>query len=368
MTRWDALVIGGGPAGAATAIELVRLGRSVCLVENRPTRDFKVGESLPPAVAPLLRDLGALSACDADRALPSYGNRSAWGGVIVQDTDFIRDPNGHGWHVDRVRFDAALREVAARAGACVLEQTRVQQVDRLGDDAWKATLGDRTCEARWIVDCTGRSAWFAQRHGARRIAYDRLVAVAGVFAAAPSSDIDSRTLVESAPDGWWYSSLVPGGRRVVAFHTDSAKDALRMRRDPSLFHDRLLRTQHVGPELGRDGYALAGGLHVAAANSARLSPFAGPGWLAAGDAAISFDPLSSQGILTALYGGLQTARAIHENAVERYGGRLQAVFEIYLRNRNLYYEAEQRWPGEPFWRARQQTMAQTACADESQRI
>jgi flavin-dependent dehydrogenase len=39
------------------------------------------------------------------------------------------------------------------------------------------------------------------------------------------------------------------------------------------------------------------------AGGARLEPLHGNGWLACGDAALSFDPLSSQGLLTALYSG-----------------------------------------------------------------
>ena len=357
MRRFQALAIGGGPAGSALAIQSARLGQSVCLVEGCPDGGFKVGESLPPALRPLLRDLGALPACDAEGALLSYGNRSSWGSATIADTDFIRDPYGPGWHVDRPRFDARLRELAAAAGACVMAPCRLRRVTRVAglDAGWEVVLAsaDRfeTCRARWIVDCTGRSAWFAQRQGARRIVYDRLVAVAGVFA-ADYPDADSRTLVESVAEGWWYSSLVPGGRRMVVFLGDAVRDAVRMRRDPAAFHQRLRRTSHVGPELHRHGYRLQGQLRVGTANSARLSHFAGPGWLAAGDAALSFDPLSSQGILTALFGGMQAAQAIHEGSVERYSERLAAVFEIYLRNRDLYYAEERRWPDEPFWRAR----------------
>jgi flavin-dependent dehydrogenase len=115
---------------------------------------------------------------------------------------------------------------------------------------------------------------------------------------------------------------------------------------------------HVRAVLAAHAYSLHGRPRGADAGSACLVPFAGPGWLAAGDAALSFDPLSSQGILTSLYTGMLAGQALHAHlsgesgALARYLHRLGAIGEAYWRNRAAFYAYEARWPERPFWRRR----------------
>ena len=337
MKSFDALVIGGGPAGAAASIRMVRLGYSVCLTDASNPDEFKVGESLPPAVKPLLGELGAdLRDNDVGEtalALPSYGNQSSWGDAVLRDTDFIHDPRGHGWHVDRPRFDASLRRTAAAAGTVIRSQTRLLSAVPRPDGSWRATLksgvAKEAVEARWIVDCSGRAASFVRSQGVGRTACDRLVGIVGEFSSnhcRDCPDVDSRTLVESVAGGWWYTSLVPRGRRIVVFHTDPATSACRLARTSDGFLSLLASTQYVRDRLANNGFELAGPLRIVSANTARLEAFSGPAWLAAGDAAMSFDPLSSQGIMNALYSGLKAADAVHDSirglngAADRYEG------------------------------------------------
>jgi flavin-dependent dehydrogenase len=336
----DVLVVGGGPAGSAASICLQRMGYKIQLVDCGGV-EFKPGESLPPSIKPLLRELDAMAAISPDTALISYGNQSAWGSSELTDTDFIRDPNGCGWHVDRLRFDKALRDLAAEAGVDVREGMRA-----------------REREARWVVDCSGRAACFARRRGGRRVIYDRLVAAVAVFE-GHGGDRDSRTLVESAPDGWWYTSIVPGGRRIAAFHTDAGSEELRTARSIEGFLRQASTTLHIRERLERNGYRMKGKPYFAAAHTTILDRCSGPGWIAAGDAAIALDPLASQGIMTALYSGLKAARAIEKtdqgdvDARARYDLDLRNVFAAFRRNRDPFYRMERRWLERRFWKSRQ---------------
>ncbi len=349
---WDVVIAGAGPAGSVAALVLARAGRRVLLLESAIGEERKIGESLPGAARPLLRDLGLLPAVEHGGHALSYGNLSAWGSAELAAVDFIRDPNGPGWHLNRAKFDAGLRAAALAAGAVAM-RGRAGGASR-DEDRWMITCGGETISARWMVDATGRRATLARNAGAVRRRDPHLVALYS-WAVPATDNGDSRTLVESAPDGWWYTSRLADGTRVVALHVD-AGEAAPILRAPGAWQELLSRTVHVRRMLGDAVFPAPP--RGTEACGARLDRFAGEGWLAMGDAALSFDPLSSQGIFNALYAGLRGGRAIDAalsgmpGAIASYTARLEEIRAAYLRHHDLFYRAEERWSDRPFWRRR----------------
>jgi flavin-dependent dehydrogenase len=173
--------------------------------------------------------------------------------------------------------------------------------------------------------------------------------------AAPAGRGAGWTHVESAADGWWYTAPLPGGRRVLAFHTDADLP-------PARAGDALLEAAFARPELGallrESRFEPAARWRAAAAESSELAPVAGDGWLAVGDAALGCDPLSSQGLANALYGGLAGAEALDRSlagdasAPRGYAAAVDGVRAAYRRHLDHAYAAERRWPAAPFWRRR----------------
>jgi flavin-dependent dehydrogenase len=86
-----------------------------------------------------------------------------------------------------------------------------------------------------------------------------------------------------------------------------------------------------------------------------LEPCAGPAWLAAGDAALSFDPLSSQGLLNALFTGLAAAETAdgylsgRNESVTEYVTVVDGIRDAYRGHLAAWYRSETRWPRAPFW-------------------
>lgn len=108
------------------------------------------------------------------------------------------------------------------------------------------------------------------------------------------------------------------------------------------------------------GYTMVAKPQPTDARSSRLERFHGEGWLAAGDAAIALDPLSSQGILSALYSGLKAGKAVigafagDREALLQYDISILRLYTQFLQDRQHYYGTEQRWPESLFWQTRRE--------------
>ncbi|MBL1101525.1 NAD(P)/FAD-dependent oxidoreductase [Streptomyces coffeae] len=363
--RFEVIVAGGGPAGAVAALALARAGRRVLLLDGQAdTPAFKVGETLPPAAGPLLRDLGLLSGFTADGHLVCVGTDASWGSAALHERSHLFDPHGHGWHLDRSRFDAFLRGAAVAAGACLRQATVMRQVGEAGHRRLlvreHGVVRELPCE--WIVDATGRRAVIGRRR-AVRLRQDRLVAAFVVLdrrlpgaCSGRSADQELRTIVEAAPAGWWYTVRVPAGR-LVAYLTDIDLVGTDLRTSAG-FLDRAARTRHV--RLRLDGYDLTRPAvpRWSPAHGLRLTPPAGPGWVAAGDAALAVDPLSSQGILTAMHTGAWAGQVVdlclsgQTGAIAAYCAFVDRVVDAYHQHHAESYRHERRWEGAPFWQRR----------------
>ena len=359
MKALEVLVCGAGPAGCATALALRGDGvERIGMVDWPLQRPWAVGESATPDVGPMLARLGLPDAMRAHA--PYQGNLSLWGGRRAVD-DFLHRGRGHGWHLDREAFDAMLREAVAARGVELVRPARIEQLAWEGG-GWSLRLSDGSeRRARVLVDATGRRAELATRLGARRHRVDALVALGVVTAQAPGGTLAGLSLVEPFEYGWWYAAPQRDRRAVVCLMTDRELAREADYRDER----RFLQAWRDTRELARRLPPPAAGVEIASfpAHCACLDRAAGMGWLAVGDALMSFDPLSSSGICGALSDGLAAADALlpwladahgMANAARSWARRADASWRRFLEQRRQHYASEGRWPDSPFWRARRE--------------
>lgn len=334
------------------------------MVEAASGPQRKVGENLPPSVNPIIERLGLTEAL-LSAGRPSYGNRSLWGSTTPVERDFIFGTTGPGWRLDRDRFEDELRTVATHAGADWRTGHRLVGISRREPSGWTIELdtprGHRRCSADYVVDASGRAARVARLLGVHRVRYDNLVAVVGTFPALTvdeDQEPDAATLVEAIPEGWCYSLALPDNDLLVAYLTDGdLLDRAALRRPGALRHLLIAAPATLARIGSRDGQPF-GPLRIRPAHTSRLRVLTGPGWLAVGDAAATYDPLASYGIVAALGAGLYAGEAVaghlggRDDAVSSYVRRVDRVVAHYLLLHHGHYGDEQRWPEAPFWSRR----------------
>jgi flavin-dependent dehydrogenase len=273
---------------------------------------------------------------------------------VLRENHAIYSSQGHGWHLDRAKFDRFVAQQAAARGVAIFTGAAVDDVGRT-EDGWTLRIsGGTRLQARSIADATGRAAFLARRLGASVVSRDPLMGFARFFPAEDKSD--PRTLIEAVPDGWWYTATLTGERRVATFMTDpDIARAQRLDRE-SGWREALSQTSFIqaivpaSPSI--DGLVRPSG-------SAYLEEPSGDGWIAVGDAACAHDPLSGQGITRALRSGILASFAIADflskgspTGLARYRRLVRHGWSGYLSARRRYYAEERRWPDRPFWQKR----------------
>ncbi len=130
-------ILGAGPAASTLAILLARAGKRVALFHKPKAAPLIVGESLVPAIIPMLQQLGVEDEVRAYSMLKPGATFNL--SDEVHFTFFFNSLTGrtarYAYNVPRDRFDDTLLNAAKRAGAAVFEITagveRVGTTDRV---------------------------------------------------------------------------------------------------------------------------------------------------------------------------------------------------------------------------------------------
>jgi len=176
-----------------------------------------------------------------------------------------------------------------------------------------------------------------------------------------------QTVIEAAPYGWWYAAPLPGGRLIVTLMTDAD-----LARDHGLTRTAVWGGAALAAPLMRQRAEMRALLQsdptVRAAYSHRLDPPCGEGWIAVGDAACAFDPLSGMGIGHALASGAHGARAVEAalngdgDLMADYAASIPANADRYAQELQASYGDVARFAQSPFW-ARRAPVASVARAE-----
>jgi flavin-dependent dehydrogenase len=304
LTRAEVCVIGGGPAGAAVALRLARLGHEVVLIERCAFPRPRVGEAMAPSIWTVLDVLEVRD--EVAQAGFSRTERSMlrWGGL---DEDLSQPPGRFGLMVDRGRFDAILVEAARKAGARVVQPARAKP-PRPRPGGWIVPVesgdGELLVEARLLIDAAGRYSNIRRTEPA---AGPLTVALSGNW--RDTSLVPGPSRVEAGETYWYWGAPRPNGVFCAMVFVDRESCRGRRRREIEADYRERLSNSSLLRDCLRG--ALVGGVRLHDATPHQSAACVTENSIKVGEASFSLDPLSSQGVQAAMMSGIQAAIVVH---------------------------------------------------------
>jgi flavin-dependent dehydrogenase len=308
----DVIVVGGGPAGAASATRLARAGFSVTLLERaRLPRHKACAEYMSPGVVRQLHRLGAGEEVEqiAEARLDGFTvftERHSFTGRFAGAP--VNGAFRYGLGIARATLDTALVGGAARAGVEVCEGARVTDLrwdgDRVAGVRFRHAQREMELSASLVIAADGirsvvahRLQAFEQRAGMERIA---LVAHVGGIHGLTS-------LGEMHVGRRGYCGVAPLGHGVANVAMVVQGAAHRIHGRPEAFFRQFLRTL---PALAErvEGAEIVRPVMATGSLSFRTRVLCANGVLLAGDAGGYYDPFTGQGVHRALVTAAMAAR------------------------------------------------------------
>lgn len=305
------VVVGAGPAGAATAILLKQAGHDPLLLDRATfPRDKPCGEYSSPQTIAILRRLGVAAAVEALPPHRLYGMRVYAPNGTHYTVDYHAVTGEHyALSIPRLTLDTIILDSAKRQGIEVHEGVRVKAVGPYEDGARTLTVqtkaGESRIRANLVIGADGHHSVVAKGAGLAAARWQhrwpRRVGIMAHYAGVTTLDRYGAMVV--GPRGFHgYSGIAPlgGGLTNVAFVIDARAikrrgmameeffaqcvDALPPVREALVGAHRVSKIHGVGP--------LAQGARRAVAD----------GVLLVGDAAVYLDPFTGEGVYKALRG------------------------------------------------------------------
>ena len=348
MTETEICVVGGGPAGTLLARRLAQLGHETLLVDRTTLVGPLHAETLAPSIHPILDSVHLRTVLDAAVFLREKRALLRWGAGIIEEKAF----DVPSMLIERTLFDKLLRESAREVGVILAAPASARSPQRQSPSGWIVPIttpnGLAIIKTKFFVDARGRP-----RNSVDNSA-PRTVAISADWIRGTRCFAETR--IEAGRDEWYWGSPLPDNSYAATIFLDSTRVA-GLTRDArtELYQSLLMQSKLLGDLTRRQ---MVSPVSVHDATCSLNKELIGNDFIRIGDAAVSIDPLSSQGIQAALLSAIQGGAAIHTllsadhdplPALEFYCERQQRAAKQAARNAARFYRTGTYCQGSSFW-------------------
>lgn len=298
-------VVGGGPAGASIARRLALLEHQVTLIDQANQVNLPTGESLSPGIIPLLEKCGIRQNIELAGFLRPTETVIRWGGRSRRRASKL---DKRGFQVDRPTFDRLLLEEAEKAGVQVVQPATLTGLTQLEDGTWLLTYteGDQEHQLKtaFYVDASGRRSLFP----GNKIRYSEpTMALTGYWNNVAIQGNETR--IEAGTNEWYWGAPFNNGLFKASIFLNPLDYPQMVPAEVTAFYQSKLESSGF---LRRclNG-TLCSAVEAHDASSYYDDQPVGKTFIKVGEAALSIDPLTSQGVATAISSALDASIVVH---------------------------------------------------------
>lgn len=353
----DIVVAGSGIAASAAMLYLRQSGYSVIQIAPPEKASEKIGETLSCSANRIIKELGILELFLSRKYLIHDTVFSAWENSSLTRQSRFSAGEGSNWSIDRRDFEDFLRSHANHSH----QRRLLNKIQNCSEnvDGLSLELDDHTViQARFVIDCSGRSAVIGRRFSQRH-RVDNMICYYN-FIKQSDTEIDPTIgiMVEAVAYGWWYSAVLPDNRMIISLYTYPDLVPQHLNRDLKAWLSVVYQAPLTSRRVESAGYLVQEAPVAVDAGMLIQEDISGRHWVAAGDALVSLDPLSSHGMTQALWSGCRAAEACIKSingdysAIDQLRQTMSLAIKAYQTELLQKYRSVQRYAEEPFWKRR----------------
>ena len=354
--EFDAIIIGGGPAGATCAYTLASRGHSVLILEKSKFPRFHIGESMVPYLIEVFDRIGILEKLKSEGFVWKTGvDLSVSSGEVGRANfgDLAEGQKPYAFNLERCRFDKILLEHAEEAGARLLQPAEVKHLlfdgDRIVGVEYKHQQQKYQARARFVVDASGRAGLIAKQFKLRKVNPKlKNVAIYQQFSNASENNnptIEGDLILGFHQDGWMWQ--IPLDKETISVGAVVSQEIFNTGKPQEIFDAHMSRLPRINARL-------QGATPVFEKMKTELDfcyhseRFFGPGYFLVGDAACFVDPQFSGGVYLGVLSGMKAAEVMadifqgknEQDACTYFENFCKTGYDAYYRLIYAFYSCE----------------------------